>query len=211
MHDACRDVRRLKILTVVDEFARRCLTVEVEHRMPASFVCQRLLWLFGEHGRPVYVRSDNGSEFIAKVLMRALAAERVGVRHIDPGSPWQNGVNERFNECLRDECLDMETFEHRDQARAVCRLYARQYNERRPHSAFGDRTRAEFAAEIRELVTRSAAKQRTSEAVKQVSWLTQASMSEWLHPWGLDNTPAFAVEGTSLMTTVSREEEARRA
>lgn len=165
VHDACRDGRQLKILTVVDEYTRECLTVEVEHRMPAGVVCRTLLRLFGGRGRPVYVRSDNGPEFIARALMKMLAAQEVEVKHIEPGSPWQNGRNERFNGSLRDECLNMETFEHRDQARAVCRLYARQYNEQRPHSALGYRTPAEFAAGIREPVTRSAAKQRTSEAI----------------------------------------------
>ena len=69
-------------------------------------------------------------------------------RHVDPGSPWQNGVNERFNGSLRDECLNLETFAHVDQARAVCRLYARHYNQERPHSALGYQTPDEFAARL---------------------------------------------------------------
>jgi putative transposase len=146
VHDVCRDGRKLKILTVVDEYTRECLTIEVEDRIPASVVCRTLLGLFSERGRPEFVRSDNGPEFIAKALMRMLAEEKVAVKHIEPGSPWQNGRNERFNGTLRDECLNLETFEHRDQARAVCRLYAKHYNQERPHSALGYRTPAEFAA-----------------------------------------------------------------
>jgi putative transposase len=170
MHDSCRDGRTLKILTVEDEFTRECLTIEVERRMPASFVMRTLLRLFTQRGRrPQYVRSDNGPEFIAKALMKMLAEQRVEVTHIEPGSPWQNGRNERFNGSLRDECLNLETFEHRDQARAVCRLYARHYNQERPHSALGYRTPAEFAAAEAEEQTRSimrpAAKQRTSKAI----------------------------------------------
>lgn len=61
----------------------------------------------------------------------------VEARHIDPGSPWQNGKNERFNGTLRDECFNIETFHHRDHARAVIKLYARMYNQDRPHSSLG--------------------------------------------------------------------------
>jgi putative transposase len=146
VHDACQDGRKLKVLTVEDEFSRRCLAIEVGRRMPASAVCRVLLRLFGEHGTPAFVRSDNGPEFIAKALVRMLSEKGVACRHIDPGSPWQNGRNERFNGSLRDECLNLETFAHVDQARAVCRLYMRHYNHERPHSALRYLTPDEFAA-----------------------------------------------------------------
>jgi putative transposase len=146
VHDACQDGRKLKVLTIEDEFTRRCLAIEVERRMPASAVSRVLLRLFAEHGTPQFVRSDNGPEFIAGALVKMLAERGVACRHIDPGSPWQNGHNERFNGTLRDECLNLETFAHRDQARAVCRLYLRHYNHQRPHSALGYLTPAEFAA-----------------------------------------------------------------
>jgi putative transposase len=146
VHDACQDGRKLKVLTVEDEFTRRCLAIEVERRMPASAVCRVLPRLFGRHGAPQFVRSDNGPEFIAQALVKTLAQRGVACRHIDPGSPWQNGLNERFNGSLRDECLNLETFAHRDQARAVCRLFMRHYNEQRPHSALGYLTPSEFAA-----------------------------------------------------------------
>ena len=146
VHDACQDGRKLKILTVEDEFTRRCLAIEVERRMPASAVCRVLLRLFAEHGTPSFVRSDNGPEFIARALVKMLAERRVECRHIDPGSPWQNGFNERFNGSLRDECLNLETFSHADQARAVCRLFMRHYNQGRPHSTLGYLTPNEFAA-----------------------------------------------------------------
>jgi putative transposase len=151
VHDACQGGRKLKILTVEDEFTRRCLAIEVERRMPASAVCRVLLRLFAEHGTPSFVRSDNGPEFIARALVKMLAEKGVAGRHIDPGSPWQNGLNERFNGSLRDECLNLETFAHRDQARAVCRLYMRHYNHQRPHSALGYLTPEEFAAKCRQV------------------------------------------------------------
>lgn len=137
--------RKLRILTVVDEFTRECMAVEVEYRMNAKYVAGTLLRLFEERGVPQFVRSDNGPEFIAKHLMRVLAAGGVEARHIEPGSPWQNGRNERFNGSLRDECLNLETFHNRDHARALIKLYGRQYNERRPHSSLGYQTPKAFA------------------------------------------------------------------
>lgn len=146
VHDWCENGRKLKFLTVEDEFTRRCLTIEVEHRLPASVVCRTLLRLFEEHGLPRFIRSDNGPEFLAQSLMKLLAEHGVRCRHIDPGSPWQNGRNERFNGSFRDECLNLETFAHRDQARAICKLYMRHYNQERPHSALAYQTPDEFAA-----------------------------------------------------------------
>ena len=78
--------------------------------------------------------------------MRRLKQAGVIVRHIDPGSPWQNGTNERFNGTLRRECLDMETFGSVAHAQAICRLYRQEYNRRRPHSSLGYQTPNEFAA-----------------------------------------------------------------
>jgi hypothetical protein len=138
VEDRTKAGRKLRILTVVDEFTRRCVGIEIEHRMNAKFVAGTLLNLFAEHGVPRLIRSDNGPEFIAKFLMRVLSIHGVEARHIDPGSPWQNGIDERFNGTLREECLNLETFHGRDHARAVIKLFARFYNTDRPHSALGE-------------------------------------------------------------------------
>jgi putative transposase len=144
VEDRTESGRKLRVLTVVDEFTRRCVEVEVEHRMNARFVARTLLRLFAERGAPAFIRSDNGPEFVAKFLTRVLAVHGVAALHIDPGSPWQNGIDERFNGTLRDECLNLETFHGRDHARAVIKLFGRDYNERRPHSSLGDLTPNEF-------------------------------------------------------------------
>jgi transposase InsO family protein len=146
MEDRTETGRKLRILTIEDEFTRECVGVEVEHRMNAKFVAMTLLQRFAERGVPRFIRSDNGSEFIARFLMRVLAIHGVEARHIDPGSPWQNGLNERFNGTLRDECLNLETFHNRDHARAIVKLHARRYTQDRPHSSLGYQTPAEFAA-----------------------------------------------------------------
>jgi len=145
MEDRTQTGRKLRILTVEDEFTRLCLQIEVEHRMSARFVAEVLLRLIFEHGAPRFIRSDNGPEFIAKHLMRVLAIQGVQARHIEPGSPWQNGINERFNGSLRDECLNTETFHNRDHARVICKSYGREYNQSRPHSSLGYLTPMEFA------------------------------------------------------------------
>src|SRR6476469_1549517 len=105
--------------------------------MSARFVADTLMGLIAEHGAPRFVRSDNGPEFIARHLMRVLAIHGAQARHIDPGSPWQNGLNERFNGTLRNECLNLETFHNRDHAGAIVKRYARRYTEDRPHSSLG--------------------------------------------------------------------------
>ena len=143
--DWCENGRQLKFLTVVDEFTRACLAIEVDHRLGARQVCEVLLGIMERCGVPQFVRSDNGPEFIARALQRMLAVKGVTCRHIDPGSPWQNGKNERFNGILRDECTEMETFHHRDHARALCQLFRRYYNQERPHSSLGYRTPVEFS------------------------------------------------------------------
>lgn len=145
MEDRTEGGRKLRILTVEDEFTRRCLAIEVEHRMNSRFVADTLLGLIAQHGAPRFIRSDNGPEFIAKHLMRVLAIHGAEARHIDPGSPWQNGLNERFNGTLRDECLNMETFAGRDHARMICKVFGRQYNDSRPHSSLAYGTPREFA------------------------------------------------------------------
>jgi putative transposase len=145
VEDRTESGRKLRILTVIDEFTRECVTVEIEYRMNAAYVADALSGLFAGRGTPRFVRSDNGPEFIARHLMRVLAGAGVSVRHIEPGSPWQNGVDERFNGSLRDECLNMETFYSRDQARAVIKLYGQHYNDQRPHSSLGYQTPLEFA------------------------------------------------------------------
>lgn len=137
VEDRTETGRKLRVLTIVDEFTRRCIELEVEHRMNAKFVARSLLKQFAIHGAPKYIRSDNGPEFIARFLMNVLKLHGVAARHIDPGSPWQNGIDERFNGTLRDECLNMETFHGRDHARAVIRLWKCFYNAGRPHSSLG--------------------------------------------------------------------------
>lgn len=143
--DLCDNGRKLRFFTVIEEYTRVCLAVEVNtgfNHLQVIRVMEDLIRLFGA---PKFLRTDNGSEFIAKTLVRWLKDQDVQSRFIDPGSPWQNGRNERVNGTLRNEFLNQEVFHHVDHARALARLYVRKYNTERPHGRLKYRPPLEFA------------------------------------------------------------------
>lgn len=147
VHDACWNGAKLKMLTVVDEFTRECLAIEVATALPATRVITVLARLFALHGAPAYLRSDNGPEFVAHPVQTWLAAHQAETLYIDPGCPWQNGFGESFNGSLRDECLNMYAFASVAEARIQIERFRRLYNNERPHSQLGYRTPAEFKAD----------------------------------------------------------------
>jgi putative transposase len=135
IEDALLDGRKIRILNILDEFTREWIAVKVGISMSAKAVVSVLIPLFQKHGAPMFVRSDNGGEFIATEVKEALKAAGASPAYIDPGSPWQNGFVESFHGKLRDEFLDQETFLTVREAQ-VCLEGRRQfYNEVRPHSA----------------------------------------------------------------------------
>jgi putative transposase len=137
--DRTSDGRPLKMLTVVDEYTRECLAIDVERRADSMSVLERLAALFLERGAPDHLRSDNGSEFTARVVRNWL--NRVGVKtlFIEPGSPWENGYIESFNGKMRDEFLSPELLDTLLEARVLTARWRRHYNAERPHSALGYR------------------------------------------------------------------------
>jgi putative transposase len=144
VHDRCLNGTALKVLTVMDEFTREGLAIEVAASLPSRRVLGILARLFEVHGAPQFLRSDNGPEFIALAVRGWLAQQHTSTLYIDPGCPWQNGYGERFNGTVRDECLNMYIFTSVAEARIQLEDYRRQYNEERPHSSLGYRTPAEF-------------------------------------------------------------------
>jgi putative transposase len=136
--------RRLKLLTVVDEFTREGLAIRVGRSFKAVQV-KEVLWEVGlKRGYPEFLRSDNGSEFIAEIIKEFLAENNVKAAYIEPGSPWQNGKGESFNGKFRDECLRMEIFGNWREAVVVAEQWRKFYNSERPHSSLGYRTPDEF-------------------------------------------------------------------
>lgn len=144
VHDACANGQRLKILTVVDEFTRESLAVEVATTLRASAVLHVLAGLVAQHGAPAYLRSDNGPEFVAQAVQRWVQEQQVQTLYIAPGSPWQNAYGESFNGRLRDECLNLEWFRNLHEARVVIEAWRRQYNDDRPHSSLDYQTPRAF-------------------------------------------------------------------
>ena len=106
--------------------------------------------LVSERGAPLYLRSDNGPEFVSRALLTWITSMGIDTALIDPGKPWQNGATESFNGKFRDECLSLEWFRSRAEAKVVIESWRRHYNEVRPHSSLGYLTPAEFAAKIEE-------------------------------------------------------------
>lgn len=139
------DGTKIRMLTVIDEYSRECLAIRVACRLSSDDVLDVLSDLFLTRGMPDYIRSDNGSEFTAQALQDWLKGLNVNTAYIAPGSPWENGFNERFNGSLRDECLNRERFYTLKEAQHIIEIWRREYNHIRPHSALNYRPPAPLA------------------------------------------------------------------
>jgi len=146
--DQTVDSRPVKLLPIVDEYTRECLSLDVARSIKAADVIETLRHLFAVRGKPRFIRSDNGPEFIAHAVRDWLAASGIETLYIEPGSPWENGYCESFNSRLRDELLNRELFMDLREAKVVVEDYRLDYNHRRPHSALGYVTPASFAAKV---------------------------------------------------------------
>lgn len=144
VYDACANGQQIKCLTVVDEFTRECLAVDVAGGIRSGRVIEVLTRLMSDRGAPAFLRSDNGPEFVSAAVLKWLGEHKIDTAHIDPGKPWQNGTNESFNGRLRDECLNLEWFRSRREARIVIEAWRRHYNAERPHMSLNYMTPVEF-------------------------------------------------------------------
>jgi putative transposase len=145
MFDATHQGRRMKVLTVIDEFTREALAVVPARSLTSSSVKGVLAKLFATRGRPATIRSDNGPEFIAFELTEWLETQGATTHHIEPGKPWQNSFAESFNNRVRDECLNMNEFWSVEHARVVLESWRIEFNTEHPHSSLGYQTPAQFA------------------------------------------------------------------
>jgi len=133
--DRTYDGRSMRMLTLIDEYTRECLTIDVDRKIKAMDVVERLADLFVSHGVPEYIRSDNGPEFVSKQIRHWLKASGVQTLYIEPGSPWENGYIESFNGKLRDELLNREIFDTLLEAKVLVEHWKEEYNTVRPHSS----------------------------------------------------------------------------
>lgn len=133
VHDKLSNGRPYKMLTVIDEYTRQALAVHVGTKLGSVEVLETLYPLIIEHGKPEHIRSDNGPEFVSELFRSWL--KRVGIEpiHIYPGSPWENGYNERFNGTLRNEVLNVNWFQTTHEVQAAINCWLKEYNHIRPH------------------------------------------------------------------------------
>lgn len=140
--------RQLKCLSVIDEFTRECLALEVDRCITGADVVDVLTELMIIRGVPAHIRSDNGPEFVAKALRRMAEITGIENLYIAPGSPWENGYAESFHSRLRDELLNAEEFADVREAKALAAAWKNEYNHRRPHSSLGYVPPAVYAANL---------------------------------------------------------------
>lgn len=135
VHDSCLNGTKLKILSAVDEFTRECLALEADVRLDARRVRQTPARAVESRGAPRFVRSDNGSESVARLLAVFLSESGSGSRFVEPGSPWQNPFVASFHSSLRRDFLDVEAFGNLADAQIKAAVRRRRCNEARPHSS----------------------------------------------------------------------------
>jgi putative transposase len=145
-HDRTMDGKALKVFSVIDEFTRRCLLIDVQRRITGTDVVRMLDALMALYGVPEHLRCDNGPEFVGSAVRAWVSKAKVCALYIAPGSPWENAYAESYHARLRDELLDREEFGSLVEARVLLEDWREAYNQERPHSALGYKTPAEFAA-----------------------------------------------------------------
>jgi putative transposase len=142
--DTTAQGQQIKCLTVIDEYTRECLAIDVAGSIRSRRVVEVLSRLVSVHGAPLFMRSDNGPEFVSHAILQWIADSGIQTALNDPGKPWQNGADESFNGKLRDECLSVEWFRSRTEAAVIIEAWRRHYNEVRPHSSLNYLTPHEF-------------------------------------------------------------------
>lgn len=142
VEDKTWDGRKLRFLNVLEEHTRECLASIPRRSWRNNDVIEALSDIMLQHGCPEYIRSDNGSEFIAKKLKKWLSDVGVITTYIEPGSPWENGYCESFNARMRDEFLNGELFGNLYEAEVLTKRWVNYYNTIRPHGSLGGRVPA---------------------------------------------------------------------
>jgi len=147
LFDRLAEGRPFKTLSVLDEFTRECLGILVATTIQAEDVIAFLDVIMQKSSAPIFLRSDNGSEFTAEAVQTWLAKKSVGPAFIPPGQPGKNGFIESFHDKFRDECLQREWFSSLLEAQVIIEDWRLHYNTQRPHSSLGYKTPADFAAQ----------------------------------------------------------------
>lgn len=148
MHDALADGRKIRLLTIIDEYTRECLQIAVDTSLNSQRVGRELKKLIEQRGKPEMIKSDNGTEFTSNFILRFCADQGINWHYIQPGKPYQNGNIESFNGKLRDECLNEHWFLGLKEAQKIVEKWREDYNSQRPHSSLQGRTPREVASHL---------------------------------------------------------------
>ncbi len=144
MFDRTSAGQNLKCLTIIDEFTREGLAIDVGGLIRSRRVIDVLARPISLRGSQTHLRSDNGPEFVSLAIQTCIADNGMNIVLNDPGKPWRNGTNESFNGTLRDECVSIEWFRSRAEAKVVIETWRRHYNDVQPHLSRGYLTPTEF-------------------------------------------------------------------
>jgi putative transposase len=143
--DRLFDGRRIRALTIVDNFSRECLNITVAFFIKGEDVVSVMSYIFGKLNRkPGRIKVDNGSEFISKALDKWAYENQVELEFSRPGKPTDNAFIESFNGSFRDECLNIHWFLSLEDAQEKIEAWRKDYNVYRPHSSLGNKTPEEF-------------------------------------------------------------------
>jgi putative transposase len=148
MSDALYDGQKIKLLTLVDNFTRESLAIEVAWRLGGHDVVATLMQVAEEKGLPKSIRIDNGPEFTSKVLDQWAYLNGVELDFIRPGKPTDNALIEAFNGRFREECLNESWFLSLEDAREKVEEWRQHYNRDRPHGSLGNVSPVEFAGAL---------------------------------------------------------------
>ena len=132
--DTTEDGQTIKILSIVDEFSRFCIDLNVNRQIASSKVLEALDLACERYGQPRCIRSDNGPEFVATAVQQWVTSRKIDCIYVAPGSPWENGYVESFHSRFRNDCLNREWFINELDAKVAIGDWREHYNERRPHS-----------------------------------------------------------------------------
>ncbi len=140
--------RKIRLLTVIDEYSRKCLGVIVDTSLSGSRVARELDKIIKENGKPETIISDNGTEFTSHSTLNWSKEREISWDYIQPGKPYQNGTIESFNGKLRDECLNENLFFDINQAKRIIEAWSLDYNEERPHSSLQGKSPCEKVRDL---------------------------------------------------------------
>lgn len=153
MYDYTQRGGAIKVFNVIDEYTRECHVIHIDRALRSEDVRNVMVDMIEEQGTPEYIRSDNGSEFIATTIQEFLKSQGIKTLYIAPGSPWQNGFTESFNSKLRNEFFERELIYTLMEARIMAEDWRHFYNYERPHRSLGMMTPKEFAQSKTESAT----------------------------------------------------------